>query len=178
MSKSNLITFQNIGTLLALLISVLALVVSIYEANLLKVQQSATVWPYVTVEGNYNAEGFYFTAQNNGTGPALIKSVEVSYQGQPVRSYDELLDRINPERKIGYDRLRMNRLGSTVLKVGETRVLFSMPRDEETREMEKQMTEVNFKIHYMSVLQDSWIYDLAKDEHSQAEFTAQVEFEN
>ncbi len=77
MSKNNLLTFQNIGTLLALLISVLALVVSIYEANLLKVQQTALVWPYLTVSPNYNAQRFSFIAENNGTGPAVIKSVEV-----------------------------------------------------------------------------------------------------
>ena len=50
-----------------------------------------------------------------------------------MKDYDDLLDHIKPGRQIGYGRLRMTNLNNTVVKTGETRVLFPMPWDEETR---------------------------------------------
>ncbi len=169
--------FQTIGTLLALVISSLALFVSIYEANILKSQQESMVWPYLTVSKNYSSDGFSFVVNNNGTGPAIVKSMEVRYKGQPVQDFDALLDRIKPDRKIGYDRLRMSGLNNDVVKVGERRIIFNMPWDKETRKMSESMIYVQVVVQYCSVLGDCWVYDFENDEHRKGKFRAEVEFD-
>ncbi|MBV6653605.1 MAG: hypothetical protein KI786_07615 [Mameliella sp.] len=168
--------FQNTGTLLALVISVLALFVSVYEAQLIRDQQKAMVWPYLTVTSNYSGKGFAFEANNNGVGPALIKSIEVRYQGNPVENFDDLLDHIKPDRKVGYGSIRMSSFNQTVMKAGEEREIFLMPWEDETRLIVTKMPEVGIKVCFCSVLEDCWIYDSATKAVSPGVFKAEVEF--
>ncbi|MFK7936158.1 MAG: hypothetical protein AB8G22_21770 [Saprospiraceae bacterium] len=175
--KNKLFTFQNIGTLLALCISILALLVSVYEANILKSQQKAMVWPYLKVNPSYGSEGFSLIAVNNGTGPALVKSIELTYDGKQFKTYDELLDYIKPDRKVSYGQLRMRNLNNTVMRAGEVREVFHMAWTAETREMVESASEIEFKIQYASVLNDYWIYDSKTDQHTQRRFKAKIEFQ-
>ncbi|MEM1321527.1 MAG: hypothetical protein AAGG75_14820 [Bacteroidota bacterium] len=171
--------FQSIGTLLALVISIIALFTSIYEANIMKSQQQALVWPYFEVVPSFSGEGFKFVAYNNGTGPAIIKSVEVRYKGHVIKSIDALLDAIKVDRVIGYDRLRISSLNNSVYKAGEERAILHMPWDEETREMAKDMGNVSIKVQYESVLGDFWLYDSEGKKHLKGEqFKSELEFEN
>lgn len=177
-AKNRLDAFQSIGTALALVISIMALGVSMYEANLMREQQSAMVWPYLTVDKNYSGRGFSFEAKNNGTGPAIIKSMEVRYRDTLMADYDELLDAIKPNRKIGYDILRMGDLNETVMKAGEEREVFNMPWNDETREMSKEMMYVTVKVCYCSVLGDCWVFDSKENSITEGTFKAEKEFEN
>ncbi|TNE55164.1 MAG: hypothetical protein EP344_13585 [Bacteroidetes bacterium] len=171
--------FQNSGTLLAIAISMFALMVSVYEANLHKAEQKAMVWPYLAIIANYDKEGLSYIASNNGTGPAVVRSVEVRYFGRPLRDYDALLDRIKPGHQIGYNRLRINRLNKTVLRAGEVRELFFMPWDAETRQMADCMAGgLTVRIQYCSVLEDCWVFDSETGDHTPGEFKAEVEFDN
>lgn len=169
---------QNLGTITALIISVIALVTSIYEANIMKSQQEAMVWPYFGITPTYNSKGFAFTAYNHGTGPALIKSIEVTYDGIYTKSFDDLLDKVKPDRKIGYDRLKMSELNNTVLKAGYEENVFFMPWDDETRAIAKELTKVNFKVQYSSILGDYWLFDMKAKTHQKKRFQAKIEFKN
>ncbi|MEL6698106.1 MAG: hypothetical protein AAFP89_17810 [Bacteroidota bacterium] len=175
MSKDN---FQTLGTILAIAISLLALAVSVYEANLLKAQQRAMVWPHFTIAGSFSERGFSFVATNFGTGPAIIESVEVRFKDSLISNHDDLLDRINPQREIGYDRIRMSTLNQTVFKAGEERVVFNMPWDDETREMATYMRFVTIKVQYKSVLGERWIFDSETNDHVLGEFQSELEFMN
>lgn len=175
--KGNRELFQSIGTATALIISVLALVVSIYEANLLKDQQKATVWPYFSVNEGYNADGFRINAFNNGTGPALISSVYITYKDKPVERYVELLDAIKPNNTLGYDKIRVNKLNNTVVKVGEERELLFLSWSDETREMLELMEEhIQIKIQYCSVLDDCWTFAYPSGKRVKENFKAPTEF--
>ncbi len=125
MSRTDLI--QSLGTGLALLISVLALVVSIRETNLLQEQQRAMVWPYLMVGVHYDGDGFAIEAKNNGIGPALVHSVEVSRGDQYFKSWEEMLDSLAPGHQIGYDILGLSQLSQMVIKPGENYDLFRIP---------------------------------------------------
>jgi len=177
-SKEQLSKFQTIGTALALFISIMALGVSAYEANLMRSQQSAMVWPYLKISGSYSEGGFSFVANNNGTGPAIIKSLEVRYKNEAMHNYNELLDTIKPDRKIGYESIRMSKLNNTVVKAGEERELFNMDWNEESRIISKSMRYVTVKICYCSVLGDCWVYNSDEDELTEGTFKSEIEFEN
>ena len=168
---------QTIGTIAALIISVIALMTTIYEANLMRKQQNAMVWPYLKVGPSWGGDGFSFRVYNNGTGPAIIKSVEVTFNGKTVKRFEEILDKIKPDHSLGYDRLKFSAFNNTVFRSGEQRVIFNMPWDDETRLMSESMHLVEFKVDYESVLGEHWLYDSEADEHGRKRFRAKVEFE-
>ena len=113
----------NWGTIIALVVSFAALITTIYEANILKKQQ-ALVWPYFEVSEQYSGEGFGFNAKNSGTGPAIITSVEVTYDGEPIGSFMDLLDELSPDSTINYYNFQYRSLNNTVFMAGEERVVF------------------------------------------------------
>ena len=93
---------QNAGTLIALVISIIAMATSIYEANILKAQQKSMVWPYLSVSTSYSKTGFSAEAFNNGTGPAIVKSMEVSVDDMPVETMLDLVKVLMPQSNLGY----------------------------------------------------------------------------
>ena len=167
---------QSYGTIAALVISVIALFVTLYEASLMKTQSKAMVWPYFTISENYGPNGFSFIAKNDGTGPAIVQSVEVKYRDDYVRDFNQLLNQIKPNRTIGYDVIRMSHINNEVFKAGEEVVVFNMPWNDETRQMHKEMQFVTIKVQYASILGDKWLFDSEKTEHEMVSFKAEVEF--
>jgi hypothetical protein len=85
----------EIGSAIAVLLSVLAVVVSFYQARIAEKQAHASVWPYVTVGYNLSEvgddRGFALTVDNDGLGPALIESVVLSVDGLPRTSWADVI---------------------------------------------------------------------------------------
>ncbi len=82
------------SSVLALGISFLALAVGAYQTRLMQGQARASVWPHLAIGFNHigdpeHAE-FVWQVDNNGVGPALIKSVHVSLDDKPVRTWDTI----------------------------------------------------------------------------------------
>ncbi|MEM6396397.1 MAG: hypothetical protein AAF741_08625 [Bacteroidota bacterium] len=170
-------SFQTIGTLLALVISVIALLTSIYEVNIMNSQQRAMVWPHLKLYQSYNSEGFRIMGTNYGTGPAIVKSVEATFDGEPVAEINQLLDKMLPGRTMGYNEIGVNKLSGTVFKPEEDRMLLSLPWNEESKAMLENLGRVNLTVCYESVLGDSWYFDFAEDETMEGVFRAEVEFD-
>jgi hypothetical protein len=88
------IAWAEIGSAVAVLISVISIFLSFYQAKIAEKQAHAAVWPYVSIDYDVNDQGarsgFIWTVENNGLGPALIQSVIVSVDGKPQRSWDEV----------------------------------------------------------------------------------------
>lgn len=174
--KKTGINFQYFGTIAAMVISSLALMVSVYEASILKSQQEAMVWPYVKIDVSYSAEGFTIAAYNNGIGPALINSMEVSYNGEAVKDYLALLDLLKPDRNFGYNIIQVGQLNDTVLKAGERRLLLFVPFTPETEGIHQQLQYVNCQLQYSSVLGKNWKYDFQEAKVTEGKFIASLEF--
>ncbi len=171
-------TFQSLGTLAALIISVLALIVSLYETDLLRTQQEAMVWPYLRVDEKYNNEGFGLTASNNGTGPAIITSVEVIYNGKAVYNFAELADAMFPKLDVGYSVINTSSVNKTVFRNGEERSMFFIPWTDEIRKEFENLNELTIKIAYKSVLEESWLYEYPSGQRTKTDFVASKEFKN
>ncbi|HEX6833581.1 MAG TPA: hypothetical protein VF132_08605 [Rudaea sp.] len=89
------------SSLLALMTSVFALAVGAYQTSLMQsqtrlmqTQARASVWPHVSIGYNYHNSGddpgFELHVQNNGVGPALVRSVQTTLDGAPVRHWTDL----------------------------------------------------------------------------------------
>lgn len=178
MSKASTERFQTIGTALALIISLVAMFISIYEANILKSQQTSMVWPYLHMTQLTDGQGFGIEVSNKGTGPAIVTSVQVDFNSIPVENVDVLMDSLNPQRTFGYDLLTNSSLGNQVFMSGEKRIVFGLPRNDETEIVLKNIEKVRMRIAYKSVLDEYWLYDTKDGSHTKTRFKAKIEFKN
>jgi len=78
---------------IATLVGFLALCVSGYTAYVQRQQVRAAVWPILEFYSS-NAPDIHFTLANKGVGPAIIRNVIVKVDGQPVKNWYEVLDRL------------------------------------------------------------------------------------
>src|SRR5437667_2917470 len=75
----------------ALVVSVSAVAVGLYEAQLQRAHDRAEVWPHVEISTFVTPKGASLFVENTGLGPAIIKSVVVTVDGKPRRSWDDVL---------------------------------------------------------------------------------------
>jgi hypothetical protein len=84
----------EIGSAVAVVISVAALFVSFYQARVAEKQAHASVWPYLSIGYDIIDEGprkgFTWTVENHGLGPALIQSVIITLDGKPYTNWSDL----------------------------------------------------------------------------------------
>src|SRR5258708_39495449 len=78
---------------IATFVGLCALCVSGYTAYVQRQQVGAAVWPILEF-GSSNAPDIHFTLANKGVGPAIIRNVIVKVDGQPVKNWYEVLDRL------------------------------------------------------------------------------------
>jgi len=74
---------EKLMSFLAIILSVGTLIVFIYQTNLIKKQQYASVYPYL--EMGFHGRGteqMKFVLSNEGVGPAMIKSVQIRQKGE------------------------------------------------------------------------------------------------
>jgi hypothetical protein len=74
----------------ALLISSVAALASIYQSRIIAQQFSATVWPYVSLDTTNSPSLLELDVRNDGLGPAIIHSVDITYDGKPQASLEAL----------------------------------------------------------------------------------------
>ena len=96
---------DKILSISAMLISLLTLIVFLYQTNLIRKQQYMSVLPYLEM-GNYgtNTNNYKYIVENNGVGPAILKSVKVT--AASGRIYTDIIDyveaNLTPKDTLGY----------------------------------------------------------------------------
>jgi hypothetical protein len=75
----------------ALLISTVAAVATVYQTHVIARQFSATVWPYVSFDDNFSPWMLELDLRNDGLGPAIVRSVSITWDGKPQSSLESLL---------------------------------------------------------------------------------------
>ena len=71
----------------ALVVSLSAVIVGIYEASLQRAHDRADVWPHVEMSTFTSANGASVSLSNHGIGPAIIKTISVTVDGRPYRNW-------------------------------------------------------------------------------------------
>ena len=99
-NKTSRFDRSDLLSILAVIVSLSALGVSVYEAGILREQsalmqeqQKAAVWPYMDTNANhlYSKETMIeFSFTNKGVGPAKIKSFDLLINGQTFSDSDEI----------------------------------------------------------------------------------------
>jgi hypothetical protein len=85
----DLLRFDTIVAICALLMSTVTAGAMVYQTRVLQDQFSATVWPYLSVDTNYGVNSFAVRVVNQGVGPALMRSAQISLDGKPLEGWNE-----------------------------------------------------------------------------------------
>ena len=75
----------------ALIVSITAVTVGIYEASLQRRHDTAEVWPHLEISTWVSDSSATLRLENTGLGPAIVKSVDVKVDGKSQHNWDEAL---------------------------------------------------------------------------------------
>lgn len=144
----------------ALIVSMCALYVSFQEVRIMRTQQKATMYPYLTLGRSYSAEGFEVYLRNSGTGLARINSCQVRNQEQFFTGWGEVIKTYLPDSLVfGYESYNTSSIIDEFITPNETVKLFVVPWTPASRTFEKSIRDLQFEICYSSLLDDYWILD-------------------
>ena len=150
----------------AILISVISLVVAVQQGRVQQQMLAAGSWPILVSEtGNIDPEtrnlSIKMTVRNDGAGPALLRWIEVRYNGRPVSGYQDLLNRCClAGRRYGEVFVTSTQLGRSVLAPGKSLDWFELQRTDDNIEVWDALNRERFRITYdacyCSVLGECW----------------------
>jgi hypothetical protein len=148
---------------IATFVGLCALCVSGYTAYVQRQQVRAAVWPILEF-GSSNAPDIHFTLANKGVGPAIIRNVIMKVDGEPVKNWYEVLDRlVGPGKHPGSE----NDMNGRVFAPGESMTIFA-PFDPDGKpiafdksnplwmKLNKERERVTVEICYSSTLGECW----------------------
>jgi len=157
-----------------LLISLAAVYVSIRQANIMNEQTEilleqtkANAWPSLSLglrrsfelnkENNYRINEYAISLTNKGTGPAIIKAVQVLVDSQAVKNWKEVNNLIKLPANI--ERVYSNSyVSQRILSAGEQVTILNLEINQPLMEWFFQHGhKISFEICYQSVFKDSYI---------------------
>jgi hypothetical protein len=148
--------------IIATLVGFCALCVSGYTAYMQRQQVRGAVWPILQFD--HRNGPIQFTLANKGVGPAIIKNVIVKVDGQPMKNWAEVLDRILGP---GYHPGEESDMSGRVFAAGESANVFTpfddaqqpIPFDKSNplwAEWNTDRSRVTAEICYCSTLDECW----------------------
>ena len=153
--------------LVAVLISVCTMVISLVETSIMQKQQKAmtesskaSVWPYVTIRNNTKFNNgeiqFEATITNKGVGPAMIKKLEITYDGKELEK--SVFDAIRQDCPDAIaTSLTSNKINNVVLSPDETKEIISMSLIKTDFMNFVEFTEkLDIKYCYANIYGDLW----------------------
>ncbi len=161
-AQSKSINVNRMASFGAVLISLMALGVSVLEVNALKAQQKAMIWPFISIKNSYSNDGFELILENKGVGPAVINRVNISYKGVSYQDLDALIETtVGEEAAFSYDVYSGSNPTGSVMAAREVVTLFSVPWEPRTeRLLEAWDNAVVVSACYCSIQEDCWISQL------------------
>ena len=166
----------------ALLVSACALYISVQEVRIMRTQQNATMYPYVTVGMRYNGEGFGLELKNSGNGLARINSYQLYSGDTYFNDWFEAGQKLAPEvaGAIDYGIISTDgNIRDQMIAPGESKNLIFIKWSPESRILEKEIYKLKVRICYSSLLDEHWVINDRKPEEIDrpCEYIPEHEFE-
>ncbi len=161
------VTFDTWLSIAAVITSVCALTITIYQAYLQRKQQYASVMPVLDVYGNngyldidktYRLE---FVLTNSGIGPAFVRRFEYWYKGKKQGSFNEIVGKIAAEagiknvNNVVYSGLWEGR----IIPQGQEVKLLRVTDDTLGSRLYERGINIRLKIWYESIYGETWLFD-------------------
>jgi hypothetical protein len=144
--------------------AICAVAISLYQAALAREQQRASAWPYLNQSNSY-VLGQPYTRQveNQGVGPARVRSFEVLVDGRPVRTWDAAVLALTGKANSGLVYSSFGR--GSVLPPGTTRMLLRLPPGDQARAFwVGAQTRLETVVCYCSIYEECWQADTRAEE--------------
>jgi hypothetical protein len=142
---------------LALLISVIALAVALFEAYNNRQAARAAVKPIVETSFEFNKGGTGWQFDNSGVGPAVIKWFDVFVDGTQVPSWQLVGRALNLSKdSAGY---RFIIPAGKTYPAGTTKQLFWVENLNEQETIRRNAARIRFRFCYCSIRDECWIKD-------------------
>lgn len=161
---------NNYATIVAVILSIVAIAVSLLEVSAMRDQQRASVWPYLSVEQSFLSNNYSLTIENKGVGPALLKIADWRVDDVPVEDLDQLiLEIVGEELAFSYETYFTSSLGENVLAPGESLTVFGVPVREDTMAFLQGVSgRVSLSACYCSIHGDCWQSALGGEQGAEA----------
>ncbi len=146
----------------AVFIGVCALVVSLYEANIMRAEQRASVLPLVELSRSFFVAEERPTAdwrlelhaENVGIGPATVRDFRVTVDGQPHRTWGSALGALlKLDADVSYGQSTIN--GRT-LPAGRLVTMFSLRDRELAADVVAEFGRLEYEACFCSVFDECW----------------------
>jgi hypothetical protein len=137
----------------ALIVSITAVVVGIYEAALQRQHDIAEVWPHLELSTWLNDTNATFRIDNTGLGPGIVKFVEVRVDGKAQRSWGDALRTLYGHQPPPHS------TATTVehaLRPGDGTVLVNLPVQGLQGDFWSWAGRVSVRVCYASVFNQQW----------------------
>ncbi|MEO0818129.1 MAG: hypothetical protein AAFX86_12605 [Pseudomonadota bacterium] len=153
---------NDYATILAVILSVVAIAVSLLEVSAMRAQQRASVWPYLSVSESFFQNRFSLTIENKGVDPALVKTVDWRVDGVPVNDLDRLiLETVGEDLAFSYETYQVASADNDVLAVGEELTIFAVPVEPGTMAfLSAVRPRTSLEACYCSIHGDCWRVEL------------------
>ena len=161
--------WQTVLSVVGVVIAVLALYAALTESAAVREQTAAAVWPFVQLEvENYDTgetAGFSFGFTNAGVGPARMKDVRVTVDGEVTRNWAELVASVDGDSDAAVNR---NFISDRVLRPDEKVIVFSTMDADLVRKLVGAFNKPRgvLEFCYCSIFDQCWLADSRKDMQS------------
>ncbi len=146
----------------ALLISAVTSAALVYQTHVISRQFSATVWPYVSFDVTRGASSLSVAMRNDGVGPALLRTVDITVDGKRVPSLNAIVDplvaKVTSASKSHDTRAMVSSIQSgEVLPANQQVTLVQVSGADATRLLLAMAPRLNLSVCYCSLLGRCWI---------------------
>ena len=158
---------KNADKLLAIsafIVSICALVVSIYQTQILSQEKDASVWPYLRVEQSWGSNYYILSVNNKGVGPAIIQNMYYQYEDSTFQYINNLAEYIirqeySTDMSISYDYTNIEPKGTAMI-AGESKDILRFRDTPGINErMLKYLQKVDIFLDYSSIYNNCWRND-------------------
>ncbi len=153
--KKSLLSAEYIVAFAAVLLSLCALGVSIYQTRIMSQQQANSVWPYVQLVNSMTKDYVEIMVENKGVGPAKIIDVTYQLDGQLKERITALLNEVLETDTLSY---MYSDIGTLVLAPGERHLLFKINAPH-SKKIWASLDRWDISLCYCSVQHDCWTLD-------------------
>lgn len=145
----------------ATFLSLAALIVSIVQTRIAREQQHASVWPRLDLEADVLERNFSLSVGNQGVGPAIVKSVDITYRGKTYPSLLKLF--VEQTGPLNGNFFTGELTPEAVLKAGDMYSLYALSRNDEAMSNRLKAvvndSSMHYRIVYSDIYNNCWVYD-------------------
>jgi hypothetical protein len=152
------LNWDRIMALLAVVLSVTAILVSLFEVNSVRAHSRASVWPHLSIKAETGPDRIRMEVANKGVGPALIQDAAFLLDGTLVTDLQvAVVDTLGDTMSTDGTAYDVTDLENAVVAAGESVDYFSLDLSDESQALVSAWSDkADVELCYCSIQRDCW----------------------